>query len=896
MTSENQSPIESDIFRTMIASSADGFTLVNASGCILDANDSYCQLVGHSRKELLGMHIYEIDAIETAEDVAIRSEEIFQKGSLRFETRHLRKDGSAIDVEVTATYAPLHGGSFFSIIRDISPQKQIEKNLQKSEKRYRSIVESQTEFVVRYLAGGILQYVNPALARFTGIDAEALLGKSFYPFIHEADRDACIKLIESISSEYPKVKTEARIVLPDGNICWTHWTQIGIFDKRGRLIEYQSVGKDITEQKAAEDALRESEQKYRLIFECADDSISVMDMQGTLLTVNPLACKMLGYTSDELLALSADKIDSRPDEMVANIGKLLENGYYFGETAFVRNDGSTVPVSVNARLIVWEGQPAIMSICRDITELRNAEERLKVTKHKFQTLFERMTDGYAYVDMDGRIEEFNNAFCEMIGYTAEEALLLKYEEITPEKWHTAEREVIEKQVMVRNFSDIYEKEYRRKDGSILPVELRTYLFKDGEGRPRGMWAIIRDISERKHAEEERLNFEKQLLHAQKLESLGVMAGGIAHDFNNLLQSIIGNLELAAKTPGSVPESQEHISYAMNSARQAAQLTNLMLTYVGKGLITRKSLNLNDLVMANVELLRTAASSSVAIELSLSAGLPYINADEAQIQQIIMNLITNGAESIDKPRGCINIITGVKNCDKKYLAASLVDVIPEPGSYVYLEVKDNGCGISNEILKRLFDPFFTTKFTGRGLGMSAVMGILKTHNGALLVESKPGIGSTFRILFPVSKTLVPVKATESAASSNENHIPHDNSLSGAVLVVDDEKSVLRTCAKMIQHIGFKVITALDGLDAIAKYCEHKDEIELVVMDLTMPHMDGLTAMAEIYRIRPDIKVILSSGFSKEELSERFTDNAPSGFIQKPYSISILEAELRRVRQG
>ena len=767
MASENQNPTFLDILYTMIASSVDSFSLVNSNGFIVDVNDSYCKLVAYAREELLGMHVCMVDAIDTAKDVAKRSENIIMNGSLRFETKHLRKDGSAVDVEVTVTYAPLHGGSFFSIIRDISHQKQTEKDLQQSNRRYRDIVESQTEFVDRYLPGGILTYVNPALARFTGIKAESLLGKSFYQFIHEAERDDCVRLIESISSEFPTVEIEGRIIRSDGTIRWTHWSQTGVFDEQGSLIEYQALGKDITEQKVAENALRESELKYRLLFESAGDSISVMDMQGKLLAVNPQTSKIIGYTNDELLSLTADKIDSRPNEMAANIGKLLENGYYFGETEFVRKDGSTVPISVDARLIVWDGQNAILNICRDITD-------------------------------------------------------------------------------------------------------------------------------HKQAQEEQLNLEKQLLHVQKLESLGVMAGGIAHDFNNLLQSIQGNIDLAARALRSDSESQKYLSYAMNSAKRAAHLTNLMLTYAGKGLITKKNLNLNDHIKEHILLLRSAASTSVPIQLSLSADLPEINADEAQIQQVVMNLITNAAESIDKPEGNISIITGIKNCVQKYLSDSLVDVKLEPGSYVYLEVKDNGCGMSQETLKRLFDPFFTTKFTGRGLGMSAVMGILKSHKGALLVESEPGKGTTFRVLFPISTTPAPANDKDPVESSDENCTSQEKVLSGAVLVVDDEKSVLRICTKMVQLIGFNVITASDGLDAVAKYRKHQDEIELVLMDLTMPNMDGLTAMAEIYSIRPDIKVILSSGYNKEELSERITGKAPSGFIRKPYSLNDLEAELQRAR--
>ncbi|MBK5274574.1 MAG: response regulator [Desulfuromonadales bacterium] len=397
-------------------------------------------------------------------------------------------------------------------------------------------------------------------------------------------------------------------------------------------------------------------------------------------------------------------------------------------------------------------------------------------------------------------------------------------------------------------------------------------------------------------QEEQLNLERQMLQAQKLESLGVMAGGIAHDFNNLLQSILGNIELASKKLVSDLSPQKYLSNAMDSARRAALLTSLMLTYVGKGFITRKALNLNELVRGNAEILRAAASTAVPMELNLSADLPAITADEAQIQQLVMNLITNAAESIVDQPGLIRISTGTQSCDQAGLADSLLDEKPEPGRYVFLEVSDNGSGMSAETVGRLFDPFFTTKFTGRGLGMSAVMGIMKTHRGALFVSSQLGKGTTFRALFPDSGSSAPAPVHEPFAPLQEAGAVQEHPLSGVVLVVDDEKSVLRVCEKMVRFCGFTVITACDGLDAVSKFREHADEIDIVVMDLTMPNMDGITAMGEIYCIRPDVKVILSSGFNEDELSERITSKAPSGFIRKPYSMNLLETEIRRVLQG
>ncbi|MDD2541373.1 MAG: ATP-binding protein [Desulfuromonadaceae bacterium] len=397
-------------------------------------------------------------------------------------------------------------------------------------------------------------------------------------------------------------------------------------------------------------------------------------------------------------------------------------------------------------------------------------------------------------------------------------------------------------------------------------------------------------------QEERLNLERQILQTQKLESLGVMAGGIAHDFNNLLQSMCGNMELASLKLDAASTAQKYISNAMTSAKHAALLTNLMLTYVGKGVITKKEIYLNSLIRENVEIVNSATSRVISFDLHLSPELPFILADEAHIQQIVMNLITNAVESIQEQPGSITITTGTQNCDHVCLAASLLNDKPEPGRYAFLEISDNGCGMNEETLKRLFDPFFTTKFTGRGLGMSAVNGIMRTHRGALFVESKPGTGTTFRVLFPIPESAPPAAIQAPVASPAKTEISRQHELSGMALVVDDEKSVLKVCTTMVKHCGYTVITACDGVDAIAKFREHADEIVVVLMDLIMPNMDGIAAMKEIYRIRPDIKVIISSGFNEEELSDRITNHAPSGFIRKPYSLNVLETELRRVMQA
>ena len=560
-----------------------------------------------------------------------------------------------------------------------------------------------------------------------------------------------------------------------------------------------------------------------------------------------------------------------PESGIAEINNLVSN---FSQMEGLLSDQFNNIIQVNASL---------------------EEQTLQVVKYEKELRFiiNNVPAGVCFVN-ERRLQFVNTSFDLIFGYEA--GTTKGMETVAFHSISESYERNVQKAYAAVAAGGIYssEEEMKKSDGSLFWCNIRGQAINvenPGEG---SLW-MIEDITERKIAETEKLALERQTFHSQKLESLGVLAGGIAHDFNNLLQSILGNVELAIRELPTDSSPRKFIDCAMDSARSAARLTSLMLAYAGKGLVTKKELCLNDLVRKNSELLKTAASPSVSVEFHLPEGLPAIMADESQLQQVVMNLITNAAESINNQSGLVRLSTGTRGCDREFLAASLLEVKQEQGEYLFLEVSDNGCGMDEDTVGRLFEPFFTTKFTGRGLGMSAVMGIMKSHHGALFVESEPGRGTTFRAYFPVSQTALPATVSEPAANLPERATSQEKGPSRLALVVDDEKAVLRVCSKMVSLCGFTVITACDGIDAVAKFREHAAEITVVVMDLTMPKMDGIAAMGEIYRIRPDARVILSSGFNEEELCERVTDQAPSGFIRKPYSMNVLETELNRVIQ-
>jgi signal transduction histidine kinase len=387
--------------------------------------------------------------------------------------------------------------------------------------------------------------------------------------------------------------------------------------------------------------------------------------------------------------------------------------------------------------------------------------------------------------------------------------------------------------------------------------------------------------------EERARSEVRLRETQKLESLGVLAGGIAHDFNNLLTGILGNASLALDdaAPGSDLASRLHD--VIKATERAAHLTKQLLAYAGKGRFVVKDLDLSQQVREITALLQASIPRTVQLRLALPEHLPCINADSAQIQQVIMNLVINGAEAIPENQpGSVLVATGVQDVDAAYVRSTLPDVEIASGQYVTLEVHDTGVGISPDVVSKIFDPFFTTKFMGRGLGLAAVKGIVRAHKAAIKLYSKPGQGTTFKLLFPASRE---------RARNTESRTAEQDSLtgSGTVLVIDDEEIVRRTAQVTLERFGYKVLVADDGIQGVKRFRELAAEIDIVLLDMTMPVMSGEETFRELRLIRPEVKVILSSGFNEVEAISRFTGKGLAGFVQKPYTSVRLARAVKSV---
>jgi signal transduction histidine kinase/CheY-like chemotaxis protein len=421
------------------------------------------------------------------------------------------------------------------------------------------------------------------------------------------------------------------------------------------------------------------------------------------------------------------------------------------------------------------------------------------------------------------------------------------------------------------------------DGQIRFFLLNLVGFCENDRLVR-VWGGQREITERKIAEAERVAMERKLLETQKLESLGVLAGGIAHDFNNLLTGIVGNaglvrLELPPDTPPAA-----HIRQIESAALRAAELCQQLLAYAGKGRFLVESLDLNELIEGTLSLLRLSVGKQAHLQLELGRALPAVMADATQIRQIVMNLVINAADAIGAQPGVITLHTGCRYVRATEFAAWAADPGLPEGEYAFLEIGDTGCGMPPETLRRIFEPFFTTKFAGRGLGLAAVLGIVRGHRGALQVTSELGRGSVFTLFLPAGSAQLPVESGAPPAAAAWQH-------SGTVLVVDDEECVRTVTEYVLATFGFDTVPAADGEAALAAFAAKPDRFVFVLLDLILPGISGRKVLDRLREIRPDVPVLLVSGYSENDSASPFAADGVTAFLQKPYTRETLERKLR-----
>jgi len=516
--------------------------------------------------------------------------------------------------------------------------------------------------------------------------------------------------------------------------------------------------------------------------------------------------------------------------------------------------------------------------------LQRSEDNYRALSRNYQMMFEQMVNGFALHEMifdeggkpfDYRFLAVNPAFERLTGLKAETILGKTVKETMPQTepyWIETYGSV------VRTGTPLHFENYAQG----LDRYFKVTAYRPAPGQ---FACIVADITQQKRLDEARVKEQEQLQHVQKLEGLGLLAGGIAHDFNNLLMAILGNADLAIEELPTASPLKPSLNQIKQISLQAADLCKQMLAYSGKGKFIVEPLDMSRLVKDMVKLIEVSISKKVILRYNLASELPAIEADASQVRQVVMNLVINASEAIGEKSGVVSLTTGVMECEESYLQGIYFSEHSQPGSYVYLEVSDTGCGIDKDSQSRIFDPFFTTKFTGRGLGLAAVMGIVRGHGGAIKINSEVGKGSVFRVLFPASRKMADTEARVLRSTDWRG--------SGTILLADDEETVRSVTKRMLERAGFDVIMGSDGREAVQRFKEHGDKLTCVLMDLTMPHMDGDVAFREMQRVRTDIPIILSSGYNPQEIQDRFAGKGLAGFIQKPYQLITLMETLQSV---
>lgn len=794
-------------------------------------------------------------------------------------------------VAVTGMRAADGSQSVTGVIRDINESKLAEAELRESESRVRDILESLST-AIWVSDGRAALLVNGELERITGYPRELLLQDgSLAALIHPDDRQVMLEHYQRrIRGEERVSRYEIRITRSDGKVRYLAVSASAI--AFGGATASLVSAFDVTERRRAEDELRESEERFRSLADSApifiwtagnDRQIDFFNATWRNFTGRPME-EDAGYGWTQVI--HPEDLDATVDTYEANFDT---RSPYSMRYRLRRHDGEY-------RWILEHGTPryagdgaflGFIGACLDIHETVLAEEEIRASEERFRSLVETVPVGiWAWDGTD--VIMVNAALERLIGFPR---VRLTERDFLGSRMDPEDRAIIRARAARRMAGEPVDPPYveiHMTDARdrVLTFELHSTIVTLAGQR---VWLnSVIDVTERRAAEEERRRLDRQMQQTQKLESLGILAGGIAHDFNNLLVAILGNAGLALLELPPESPARQTVQAIETAAQRAADLTRQMLAYSGKGKFVIEPLNLSRVVEEMAHLLEVSVSKRAVLKYHFAPNLPPIEADATQVRQVIMNLITNASDAIGDRSGVISVSTGMQYADRAYLRESYLDADLPEGDYVYIEVADTGEGMDEATRARIFDPFFTTKFTGRGLGLAAVLGIIRGHRAAIKLYSEPGRGTTFKVLFPVAgSSLTRSPAPEPQPPSEAVPVQR-----GTILAVDDDETVRTVTRRILERSGFTVLLAADGVEALQVY-RATPGISLVILDMTMPHMDGEECFRELRHLDPGVRVLLTSGYNEQDATERFVGKGLAGFIQKPYRPADLLGKVEEV---
>lgn len=852
------------------------YLALDKEGNITLVNENGLEILGYRQEELLGKNWFKTCLPHKLQREVLDIYHQLMRGKIEpvacYENSILRKDGSERVIAWNNTVLQNRSGEIVGTLssgEDITERLNTEKHLKEA---YNIINKSPAvTFLWKNIEGWPVEFVSDNVIALFGYSAtDFVSGRVPYiDVIHPEDLERIAGEVAdaSIGKEHERIAHEPyRIVTNDGKVKWLDDQTFIRRDEKGKITHYQGIVLDITERKQVEEELKESEEKFRKIFNNEIDAISIFNIETRkLIDVNDAFLNLYGYTREEVLKLTVDDISAEPDLSKKAIKKsAVEGDTLILKRLHKKKDGSEITVELSAGPFTWKGEKVMFAVVRDITFRVKTIAALSESENKYKTLFETANDAIFILDIKGNFLDVNSTGHERLGYTKEEMLAMHITQLYPPEFAVIVPERLE-QIQEHGMA-VFESAHLRKDGSIMSVEVNSRIITlKGE---EVFFSVIRDISLRKQLEEE-------LLKVEKLEATGILAGGIAHDFNNILTGILGNVSLAKHQTKPSDSVFDKLVKAEKAALRARDLTQQLLTFSSGGAPIKQATSIAELIKESTSFV--LSGSNVQCQYFFPENLWTVDVDQGQLSQVIQNLIINATHAM--PSGGI-ITIRAENVDNANKEVSLIKE-----KHIKLEVTDKGIGIPEKYLTKIFDPYFTTKQLGSGLGLASCYSIIKNHNGQIVVNSEVGVGTTFTIYLPVSKKTL-LKKTETQQTIYPGK--------GKILIMDDEEIIREFAGESLKDAGYEVEVVCDGREAVDCYQkakEAKQPFAAVILDLTVPGgMGGKETLEKLLAVDPEVKAIVSSGYSKDPIMANFAQYGFMGVVPKPYKIEELSKAL------
>jgi PAS domain S-box-containing protein len=873
-------------FRLAFHTSPDSINFNRLSdGMYIDINESFTKLTGYTREEAIGKTSIDLNIWADPKDRGTLVKALKSEGHVEnLEARFWRKNGQVSLGLMSARVLRLNEEEvILSITRDITLRKRAEDALRESEDKYIQLVESLTDAILVWSSEDII-YANPAALKLFRVNqARDLIGKRYLDFVHSDDRpESAERIKKSKNEKWIAPRREHRMITADGKVIHVESTGVPI-QFQGK-IQHFGIFSDITERVKAEEALRESEERYRTLIENIPQGVLLKNRESKYISINTAYALAFGLRQEDIIGKSdydfhpkdsADKF-RQEDRLVMEAGESREfdeENVKDGKKRFYHK--VKVPVRDGMGKII-----GVLSTLTDISERRQAEEAFHDSEERHRRIVEALSDAIL-LRSKGIVIYANPAALKLFRANYPGDLIGKrYLDLVHPDDRALSAERVKKNIDENWIASPREHRVLALDGQVVHVESTGVPVKyRGETQ---VFGVFRDIAERKRTDEEKEKLEGQLQQAQKMEAIGSLAGGIAHDFNNILSAIIGYTELAMLNKGTSNSGNE-LNQALIAATRAKDLVKQILAFSRQTDEERMPVSVGIVVKEAIKFLRATIPTTIEIKSRIDEKSGAVLANSVELHQIIMNLCTNSVHAIGDRGGVLEV--EVRNTEIEHAQKNNFIGL-ETGSYVLVSVKDTGYGMTPDVIERIFDPYFTTKEkgVGTGLGLAVVHGIVKKSGGAIKVGSEPGKGTTFHIYFPKVDMTAPIKAEQPQIIVGGSE---------RILFVDDEKMVADIGQQVLQRLGYDVVSRTSPIEALELFKAKPDFFDLVITDQTMPGMTGDALVKELLSIRPNLPVIICTGYSQTIDHERAKQKGIKAFVMKPLLINEIAAAVRKV---